>query len=110
MILPFFGAISDVISVHSRKLFGYKAVAYSSLAISFLVYCLGAPYVHQWHPGWLCFHDHHHGHLRTDGIKIFSWLATLWGGKLRLESPLLFATVGMFVIGGITGVWWRRCL
>jgi len=54
-----------------------------------------------------CFHDHHHGHLRTDGIKIFSWLATLGGNSRELLFAMSF--VGMFVIGGITGGWWRRC-
>jgi cytochrome c oxidase subunit 1 len=110
MILPFFGAISDVISVHSRKpLFGYKAVAYSSLAISFLGTIVWAHHMFtSGTPGWLRMFFMVTTMIISvpTGIKIFSWLATLWGGKLRLNSALLFAMsfVGMFVIGGITGV------
>ena len=110
MILPFFGAISDIISVHSRKpLFGYKAVAYSSLAISFLGLIVWAHHMFtSGTPGWLRMFFMITTMIISvpTGIKIFSWLATLWGGKLQLNSALLFAMsfVGMFVIGGITGV------
>lgn len=110
MILPFFGAISDVISVHARKpLFGYKAVAYSSLAISFLGTIVWAHHMFtSGTPGWLRMFFMITTMIISvpTGIKIFSWLATLWGGKLQLNSALLFAMsfVGMFVIGGITGV------
>jgi len=110
MILPFFGAISEIIPVHSRKpLFGYKAVAYSSLAISFLGLIVWAHHMFtSGIPGWLRMFFMITTMIISvpTGIKIFSWIATLWGGKLRLNSALLFAIgfVGTFVIGGISGV------
>jgi cytochrome c oxidase subunit 1 len=111
MILPFFGVISEVIPVHSRKpIFGYKAIAYSSLAISFLGLIVWAHHMFtSGIPGWLRMFFMITTMIIAvpTGIKIFSWLATLWGGKLHLERPaLLFAIgfVGTFVIGGISGV------
>jgi cytochrome c oxidase subunit 1 len=110
MILPLFGAISDIIPVHSRKpLFGYRAVAYSSLAISFLGLIVWAHHMFtSGTPAWLrmFFMITTMVIAVPTGIKIFSWLATMWGGKLELNSALLFAMgfVGMFVIGGISGV------
>lgn len=110
MILPFFGAISEVIPVHARKpVFGYKAIAYSSLAISFLGLIVWAHHMFtSGVPGWLrmFFMITTMVIAVPTGIKVFSWLATLWGGKLRLNSALLFAMgfVGTFVIGGISGV------
>jgi cytochrome c oxidase subunit 1 len=111
MILPFFGVISEVIPVHSRKpIFGYKAIAYSSLAISFLGLIVWAHHMFtSGIPGWLrmFFMITTMVIAVPTGIKIFSWIGTLWGGKLRLDhSALLFAMgfVGMFVIGGISGV------
>ena len=110
MILPFFGLISEVIPVHARKpVFGYKAIAYSSLAISFLGLIVWAHHMFtSGVPGWLrmFFMITTMVIAVPTGIKVFSWLATLWGGKLRLNSALLFAMgfVGTFVIGGISGV------
>ncbi len=110
MILPFFGVISEVIPVHARKpVFGYKAIAYSSLAISFLGLIVWAHHMFtSGIPGWLRMFFMITTMIVAvpTGIKVFSWLATLWGGKLRLNSALLFAMgfVGTFVIGGITGV------
>ncbi|WP_341526738.1 cytochrome c oxidase subunit I [Nostoc sp. UHCC 0302] len=110
MILPFFGAISEVIPVHSRKpVFGYKAIAYSSLAISFLGLIVWAHHMFtSGIPGWLRMFFMITTMIIAvpTGIKIFSWLATMWGGKIRLNSAMLFAMgfVGTFVIGGISGV------
>ncbi len=110
MILPFFGAISEVIPVHARKpIFGYRAIAYSSLAISFLGLLVWAHHMFtSGTPGWMrmFFMIASMVIAVPTGIKIFSWLATLWGGKLALESPMLFAMgfISLFVIGGITGV------
>lgn len=109
MILPGFGVVSEVISTHSRKpIFGYRAIALSSLAIAIVGFTVWA----------------HHmftsltPELRIPfmitsmiiavptGIKIFSWLGTLWGGKIHFTGAMLFSLgmVSMFVIGGITGV------
>ncbi len=110
MILPFFGAISDVIPVHSRKpIFGYRAIAYSSLAISFLGLIVWAHHMYtSGTPGWLRLFFMATTMLIAvpTGIKVFSWCATMWGGKISLNSAMLFAMgfVSSFVIGGITGV------
>lgn len=110
MILPFFGAISEVIPVHARKpIFGYRAIAYSSLAISFLGLIVWAHHMFtSGTPGWLRMFF-----MATTmiiavptGIKVFSWCATLWGGKINLNTPMLFAIgfLSSFLIGGLTGV------
>jgi len=110
MILPLFGAISEIIPVHSRKpLFGYRAVAYSSMAIAFLGLLVWAHHMFtSGTPAWLrmFFMITTMVIAVPTGIKIFSWLGTMWGGKISLNSAMLFAMgfVGMFVIGGISGV------
>jgi cytochrome c oxidase subunit I len=110
MILPAFGLISEILPVHARKpIFGYRAIAYSSLAISFLGLIVWAHHM---------FTSGTPDCLRMffmlatmviavpTGIKVFSWVATVWGGKIRLCSAMLFAMgfVSMFVIGGLSGV------
>ncbi|CDN14110.1 Cytochrome c oxidase polypeptide I [Richelia intracellularis] len=110
MILPFFGVISEVIPVHSRKpIFGYQAIAYSSMAISFLGLIVWAHHMFtSGIPDWLRMFFMIATMIIAvpTGIKIFSWLATMWGGKIRLNSAMLFAMgfVGTFVIGGVSGV------
>ncbi|MBD2063795.1 cytochrome c oxidase subunit I [Funiculus sociatus GB2-A5] len=110
MILPMFGMISEILPVHARKpIFGYKAIAYSSLAISFLGLIVWAHHMFtSGTPAWLrmFFMITTMVIAVPTGIKVFSWLATIWGGKLRLNSAMLFALgfISMFVIGGISGV------
>jgi cytochrome c oxidase subunit I len=110
MILPVFGMISEILPVHARKpIFGYKAIAYSSVAISFLGLIVWAHHMFtSGTPPWLRMFFMITTMIIAvpTGIKVFSWLATLWGGKLQLNSALLFAMgfVSMFVIGGISGV------
>ena len=110
MILPFFGAISEILPVHARKpVFGYRAIAYSSLAISFLGLIVWAHHMFSsGTPGWLRMFF-----MATTmiiavptGIKVFSWCATIWGGKLSLNSAFIFAVgfVSSFLIGGLSGV------
>ena len=110
MVLPFFGVISEVLPVHARKpIFGYRAIAYSSLAISFLGLIVWAHHMFtSGTPGWLRMFF-----MATTmiiavptGIKVFSWCATLWGGKLNLNSSLLFGVgfLSSFLIGGLSGV------
>ncbi|WP_088891407.1 cytochrome c oxidase subunit I [Leptolyngbya ohadii] len=110
MILPIFGIMSEVIPVHARKpIFGYKAIAYSSLAI-----CIVGLFVWAHHmftsgtPPWMrmFFTISTLMVAVPTGVKIFSWVATLWGGKIRLTSAMLFAIglLMMFVFGGISGV------
>ncbi|WP_083637086.1 cytochrome c oxidase subunit I [Leptolyngbya sp. 'hensonii'] len=110
MILPVFGMISEILPVHARKpIFGYQAIAYSSLAISFLGLIVWAHHMFtSGTPGWLRMFFMFATMVIAvpTGIKVFSWLGTLWGGKIRLTSAMLFAMgfISMFVIGGISGV------
>jgi cytochrome c oxidase subunit 1 len=85
LILPSFGIISDVIPTFSKKpLFGYPVVVYAGILIGFI--------------GWGVWSHH--------GIKIFNWLATMWGGSLRFTTAMLFAVgvVAIFTVGGLSGV------
>jgi cytochrome c oxidase subunit 1 len=110
MILPGFGIISEVISVFSRKpIFGYRLMAISLLGILVLGFSVWAH--HLFVAGMADW-------LRVPmmittlliavptGVKVFSWLATMWQGKLHLQTPMLFAVgfISMFVIGGLSGI------
>jgi cytochrome c oxidase subunit 1 len=110
MILPAFGIISEILPVFSRKpIFGYKAIAYSSAAIAFLgflvwahhMYTVGLPLVAQG-----LFMMTTMAVAVPTGVKMFNWIATLWGGYLDFKAPLLFAIgfLTMFLIGGLSGV------
>jgi cytochrome c oxidase subunit I len=110
MILPAFGMISEILPTHARKpIFGYQAIAYSSIAISFLGLIVWAHHMFtSGTPDWLrmFFMIATMVIAVPTGIKVFSWVATIWGGKLRLCSAMLFAIafVSMFVIGGLSGI------
>ena len=110
MILPIFGIMSEVIPVHARKsIFGYKAIAYSSVAICFVGLFV---WVHHMFtsgtPGWMRMFFTISTLIVAvpTGVKIFGWVATLWGGKIRFTSAMLFAIglLSMFVLGGLSGV------
>src|SRR5947207_8500455 len=109
MMLPGFGIASEVISVFSRKpIFGYRLMALSLLAILILGFSVWAH--HMFVSGmasWLRYFMMASTMLIAvpTGIKVFSWLATLWEGRLQFKTPMLFATgfVSMFVIGGLSG-------
>ncbi|MEO0835929.1 MAG: cytochrome c oxidase subunit I [Cyanobacteria bacterium J06642_3] len=110
MVLPFFGTISEVLPVHARKpVFGYRAIAYSSLAISFLGLIVWAHHMFSsGTPGWLrmFFMATTMVIAVPTGIKVFSWCATVWGGKISLNSAMIFALgfISLFLIGGLSGV------
>jgi cytochrome c oxidase subunit I len=110
MVLPFFGVISEVLPVHARKpIFGYRAIAYSSLAISFLGLIVWAHHMFtSGTPGWLRMFFMAATMLIAvpTGIKVFSWCATLWNGKLSLNSAMLFAIgfISSFLMGGLSGI------
>ncbi len=110
MILPLFGAISEILPVHARKpIFGYRAIAYSSLIISFLGLIVWAHHMFtSGIPGWMRMFFMITTMIIAvpTGIKIFGWLGTIWGGKIALNSPMLFALgfISSFLIGGISGV------
>jgi cytochrome c oxidase subunit 1 len=110
MMLPGFGIISEIISVKARKpIFGYRMMAFSLLAIVMLGFTVWAHHM---------FVSGMHSWIRIPmmvttaiiavptGIKIFSWLATLWRGVLHTDTPMLFALgfLTMFTLGGISGV------
>ncbi|MEA5617677.1 cytochrome c oxidase subunit I [Cronbergia sp. UHCC 0137] len=110
IILPVFGIFSEIFPVYSRKpLFGYKVVAVSSMLIAVVSAIV---WVHHMYasgtPGWmrLIFMLTTMFVSIPTGIKVFAWVATIWGGKLRLTTPMLFALGGliMFVFAGITGI------
>jgi cytochrome c oxidase subunit I len=109
-ILPLFGAISEVLPVHARKpVFGYRAIAYSSLVISFLGLIVWAHHMFtSGTPPWLrmFFMITTMTIAVPTGIKIFGWLGTLWRGKIAYNSAMLFAIgfIATFLIGGISGV------
>ena len=110
IILPAMGLVSEVLSVHSRKpIFGYKAMVYSILAIGFLSFLVWA----------------HHMFMSgvnpmlsnffvvftliiavPSAVKVFNWITTLYGGNIRLNTPMLYAIgfVSMFISGGLTGI------
>ncbi len=110
IVLPAFGIVSEVLSVHSRKpIFGYKAMVFSILAIAFLSFLVWA----------------HHMFMAginpfiamifviftliiavPSAVKVFNWIATLYGGNIRFNSASLFAIgfVSMFISGGLTGI------
>lgn len=110
MALPYFGIISEVLPVHARKpIFGYRAIAYSSVAISFLSMLVWAHHMFtSGTPGWMRMFFMATSMIIAvpTGIKVFGWCATLWGGKLDLSSALLFGMgfLSMFLMGGLTGV------
>src|SRR5579863_4718889 len=110
MILPAFGIISEVLPTFARKpIFGYKMIAFSSMSIALLGFMVWAhhmftsglaPYLQ------LPFMIITFVIAIPTGVKIFSWVATLWGGKIHFSAAMLFAIgfVALFTLGGITGV------
>ncbi len=110
LILPAFGMISEVIPVFSRKvIFGYEFVAVSTMAIAFISFGVWAH--HMFAVGMsrqadLFFSASSLVVSIPTGVKMFNWLATIYGGRLRLAAPMLFALgfLAMFVLGGLTGI------
>lgn len=110
LVLPAFAFANEIIPVFSRKaIFGYPAMATASVGIAFI--SLGVWAHHMFTIGMTSFSNTFFT-LSTmlvsipTGIKIFNWLATMWGGKIRFASPMLFATgfLFQFLIAGLTGI------
>ncbi|MGH2839607.1 MAG: cytochrome c oxidase subunit I [Solirubrobacteraceae bacterium] len=110
MILPAFGIVSEVIPVFARKpIFGYAAIAFSTLGIAFAGMLVWAHHLFT-----VGYGTGLNGYFMIasfivavpTGIKIFNWLATLWRGNISFDTPMLFALglISLFVIGGLTGL------
>jgi heme/copper-type cytochrome/quinol oxidase subunit 3 len=110
MALPAFGMMSDIVPVFSRKpIFGYPFIVLSGLAIAFLSFAVWGHHMFAVGMGRtadLAFGASSALIAIPTGVKVFSWLFTMWGGRLRLTTAMLFAIafIPMFTIGGITGV------
>ncbi len=110
MILPGMGIISELIAVHSwRKIFGYKAIAFSSVAIALLGFLVWGH--HMFVSGQSQLAATLFSFLTffvaiPSGVKVFNWLATLWRGSINLTVPMLYALgfLFLFSIGGLTGL------
>lgn len=110
IILPAMGIVSEVLAVHARKpIFGYRAMVYSILAIAFLSFIVWAH--HMFMSGVNPFISNFFVVFTLiiavpSAVKVFNWITTLYGGNIRLNSPMLFAIgfVSLFISGGLTGV------
>ncbi|MBA4323822.1 MAG: cytochrome c oxidase subunit I [Rhodobacter sp.] len=110
IILPAFGIISQVIATFSRKpIFGYLPMVYAMVSIGVLGFVVWA---HHMYTAGMSLTQQSYFMLATmviavpTGVKIFSWIATIWGGSVSFETPMLwaFGFLFLFTVGGVTGI------
>jgi cytochrome c oxidase subunit I len=110
IILPAFGIISQVIATFSKKpIFGYLPMVYAMVAIGVLGFVVWA---HHMYTVGMSLTQQSYFMLATmviavpTGIKIFSWIATMWGGSIEMKTPMLwaFGFLFLFTLGGVTGI------